>query len=409
MRILHIADLHLGQTLYHHYLRHDEHEFFFSQLNTWIQEYKPDALLVCGDIFDIPRPSASIWQLFTRVFVDIHNILPEMRIVIISGNHDSPSALQSHNEIWKLANTYLIGSPPPVISTNNGWEEKFIIRLKNGYIVGVPYMSGDRIDVYDRLMEYVESENINNLPVVMTGHLTVRGSNTTGHSDQIGNLKSVDATRLGNKFDYMALGHIHRPQTIAHISDSMKDNVQYSSPVIRYSGSVIHVSCDENYTHSVTLVDLDKHGGTVKLKQLWIDQLRHFYVLPSGSDKSFSNEKEALKGIMKFAETHSTGYLRIKMDYRAELSSDFNNQVYTILEADGKDLRFNPKIIWTGKPDSETDNDSNDERVIDVTDLQQMTDPMDFVLATINDYPTLSKEEIYEMFKEINDFISNQE
>lgn len=113
MKILHTADLHLGQIIYQNYERNDEHDCFFSQLERWCQEEQPDALIVSGDVFDIQQPSAAVWKSFTDRFVRLHQASPTMHLVIVAGNHDSASRIQSNHEIWKLANTHLIGTPPP--------------------------------------------------------------------------------------------------------------------------------------------------------------------------------------------------------------------------------------------------------------------------------------------------------
>lgn len=408
MRLLHTADLHLGQILYHQYQREDEHEHFFSQLKKWVTEYKPDALLISGDIFDVPRPAAYVWKSFTKYFVDIHNLCPGMAIVMVAGNHDSPSALQSHSEIWRLANTYIIGKQPPLVEKSENWEENFIVRIGCGYIIAVPYMGSDRMNVYDSLTSYVERENDGNLPVVVMGHLAITGSDFTGHSDQIGHLTGIDVNLLGKNFDYMALGHIHRPQTIGYFQDNQMEDVEYEAPVIRYSGSALHVSCDEAFPHSVSLVDIEPENHTIKIKQLHIDQLRHFYTLPEEKNKSFLSEKEIFQNLKLFTKTHTTGYIRLKVDYKVNLSSDFTHQIYSILESDGMDLRFNPKIIWTGR---EEENTSGKEGEAEMTmeEIQQIVNPLDFVLSSIDSYPTLSKEEVENAFKEIEIYLRNQD
>ena len=65
MKILHTADLHLGQIIYQNYDRSDEHRHFFRQLEQWCKEEQPDALLVSGDVFDIQQPSATVKKAFT--------------------------------------------------------------------------------------------------------------------------------------------------------------------------------------------------------------------------------------------------------------------------------------------------------------------------------------------------------
>ena len=92
MKIIHTADLHLGQIIYQNYDRVDEHEHFFGQLESLCQEEKPDALILSGDVFDIQQPSASVKKAFTEHFVKLHTQCPSMKIVITAGNHDSASS-----------------------------------------------------------------------------------------------------------------------------------------------------------------------------------------------------------------------------------------------------------------------------------------------------------------------------
>ncbi|MDE5868614.1 MAG: exonuclease subunit SbcD, partial [Muribaculaceae bacterium] len=187
MKILHTADLHLGQIIYQHYSREDEHLFFLDRLQEIINCHKPDLLIVAGDIFDIPQPSASCWRMFTSSFVNIRKNNPDMHICIVAGNQDSASRLQSHSDIWALADTTIVGTPPPLnLKENSGWEENFILRLPAGYVITLPYMSSERTDAAIALQEYVANEKQDNLTVVMTGHLAVTGADFTAQDEEIG-------------------------------------------------------------------------------------------------------------------------------------------------------------------------------------------------------------------------------
>lgn len=403
MRILHTADLHIGQILYQYYDRSDEHRHFFSQLIGFIKEYIPDVLIVAGDIFDVSQPSASCWKLFTETFVNIRKTLPDIAIVIIAGNHDSASRLQSHSQIWALADTYVVGTPPPLNWIDETeWEEKYILRLESGYVIMLPYGSIDRCDAAIRLQEYVARENKEGKPVVMTGHLAVTGADCTGHDPEIGMLKTIPSQRLGKDFDYMALGHIHRPQTICPCKDTyINENAVYEPPVIRYSGSALHVSCDETYPHSVSLIDVSKHGGPVSVKPLQISELRHFVTLPH-SDQEFLNEKSIFKELKAFiSRTEYSCYIRFRINRKVDLSSDFNNKVYRLLEESGKDLRYNPKINWSeSKEDSEAMAVNTMEN-LGIEDLQQMDNPMEFVIRSADRYPDLDLDKLRDAFSEI--------
>lgn len=399
MKILHTADLHLGQVMYQNYSREDEHDYFFAQLKQWCREHNPDALLVSGDIFDIQQPGASTKQAFNQYFADIHNSFPQINIVIIAGNHDSASRIQADNVVWGLSDVTLIGRPPAsdISLLQNQWQEHYIVRIPNkGYIVALPYMVMPKKATFQSLLDYVASENSSNLPVIMMGHLAVTGTDTTGHDFDIGHLQTHNPEDLGDGYDYLALGHIHRPQTINRPNEEHLPISHYPAGVIRYSGSALHVSCDECYPHTVSLVEIDHHGGAVQLTRLRINELRHFYQLPD--THSIQSEQEALDTIKAFAEEHHSGYIRLTISYNAFISSNFTQQVYKLLESYHNEVRYNPRIIWTDIPLKEVE---STKPIYEVADLQQMVDPMQFIEKTLNHYPDLTIEELREAFREI--------
>ena len=401
MKILHTADLHLGQIIYQNYERNDEHRHFFAQLEQWCQNEQPDALLVSGDIFDIQQPSATIKKAFTDYFVKLHRRFPQMHIVITAGNHDSASRINADTAVWKLANVHLIGTPPAADSLDSpdGWQDRFIIKLDSGYIVALPYMTGERKEVIQSILDRVATDNSLGLPVVMMAHQAITGLDPLGHNFDIGTLKKLAPDSMGNGFDYLALGHIHKPQTIGQPEDTMKDDITYQSPVIRYSGSALHVSCDEAYPHTVSLVELDQHHGQVHIRQLRIDELRHFYVLPQDSKASFTSADEALQTMKEFIGKGKRGYIRFRFDQSTDLPSNFNQMVYDTLQPYDEEWRYNPKIIWSGADAAETE--QKEQVVFEVAELQQMDDPMVFITRTIDQYPGLDLEDMRQAFEEI--------
>ena len=400
MKLLHTADLHIGQILYQHYDRCDEHLHFFHQLTQWCKDEQPDALLVSGDVFDIQQPSTATKKLFNDQFVQLQKALPEMHIVITAGNHDSASRLHADRAVWTFSNTHIVGLAPSLTDEADGWQDDYIIELPKGFIVAMPYMLGDRSQQLQSLLDRMASRNTENKPVVMMGHLAVSGSDTTGHDFEIGSLKTQDVTSLGTGYDYLALGHIHKPQTLGHPEDNMTlDALTYPTPIIRYSGSALHVSCDEAYPHTVSVVEIDRHEGQVTLRQLRIDELRHFYTLPEAPGKAYTDEQQALEGIEAFCQQVSKGYIRLRMDYNTDLSSNFDQKVYDLLERFGNEVRYNPKVIWTGEP--EVNPNGIEKPVFEVAELQQMTDPIAFIEKTREQYPKLDFTTLREVFKEI--------
>ncbi|MBP5257917.1 MAG: exonuclease SbcCD subunit D [Prevotella sp.] len=400
MKILHTADLHLGQVIYQNYDRSDEHSHFFRQLEKWCIQEQPDVLLLSGDVFDIQQPSASVRKVFTDFFVGLHRLCPTMHFIITAGNHDSASRLQADKAVWLLANAHIIGVPPmAILPANDSWHDDFIIRLDSGYVVALPYMSGERHEVIQSLLDKVAQENRDGKPVVMMAHAAVSGVDLLGHDMEIGKIRTVAVEGMGKGYDYLAMGHIHKPQTIGHQEDAMEEDVTYPSPVVRYSGSALHVSCDETYPHTVSMVEIDRHGGSVRIRQLRIDELRHFYVLPQDGT-SFTTADGAIEAMKALTEKQGRGYVRFRIDSNAVLPSDFNQRVYDELSKYNEEWRYNPKIIWTG---SIGQNDDPEQLVFQVADLQQMTDPMEFIEKTQHNYPNLDIDDTRQAFEEIKD------
>jgi exonuclease SbcD len=399
MKILHCADLHLGQILYQNYDRVDEHAHFFRQLAGWCRQYAPDALLVSGDVFDIQQPSASVKKFFTDTFVELHRQCPDMSIIIIAGNHDSASRLQADAEVWKCVGVHIFGMAPStdLLAQPNGWQEQYIVRLDSGYVVAMPYAAGTRRALAQALLDYVNAQNSANLPVVLTGHLAVNTADVTGHSFEIGKIATQTQDDLGHGYDYAALGHIHRPQTLGFpLADESSDESTYPSGIARYSGSALHVSCDEKYPHTVSLVEMAEHGSDVHVQRLRIEELRHFYELPMDGTAANSSE-EAIAFVQQFVDQGNTGYIRLRLPYSASIPPDFDQLIYKILDGMEDKVRYNPKSIWVGEP-AQSD---APKPVFEVAELQEMTNPMDFIEKTISQFPNLSLDELRQDFEEV--------
>ena len=407
MKIIHTADLHLGQIIYQNYDRVDEHEHFFSQLKKLCERETPDALIVSGDIFDIQQPSASTKKAFTEYFVELHNRCPEMKIVITAGNHDSASRIQADKAVWEFVNARLVGVPPSqeLLSGPDGWQKDYVVKIDSGYIVTLPYMSGERSTLFQSVLDWVGRDNTEAKPVVMMGHLAVTGMDPCGHNIEIGKINTQSVESLGSGYDYLALGHIHKPQTIGHQEDALKEDVTYPSGVIRYSGSALHVSCDEKYPHTVSIVEIGPRGADVRIRQHRIDELRHFYELPLDGSY-FTSAEDAIEAVKGFAEEFRKGYFRLRFDYATAIPSNYTNAIYDLLAAYGDEVRFNPKHIWTGVLPEEK---RVQKPTFEVAELQQMTDPMAFIEKTKDLYPDLTLDDIREAFKEAKEEMARLE
>ena len=275
-RILHTSDWHLGHVLYN-YSRADEQQHMLLQVEDYVRQYKPDALVVSGDIYHTAMPSAATQRMFTDALLAIHRARPEMTIVITGGNHDSASKLEIDRRLWLELGVHVLGRLQLTDSLEPDFESHIIRVANKGLIAAVPHVypqnfppaGGDdrQAAFFARLADEVAQRNSQQLPTVLMAHLTVTGSDLTGHSrltDTVGTIDNVPLSALGEGYDYIALGHIHREQAVGINA--------------RYSGSPLAVSFDEDYPHSITLVDI---GDEISVQQLPITNLHPLITVPA--------------------------------------------------------------------------------------------------------------------------------
>lgn len=264
MKILHTSDWHLGHSLYN-YDRTTEQQSFLEQLARIVATEKPDVMVVSGDIYHYSTPSAATQKMYTEGMLHIHRACPEMKMVVTAGNHDSSTKLEIDSSLWQHFGLNVVGSIERTAEEVN--LDKHIIEVKNGaeskgYIVAVPHVYPQNFPMLDTdtpreerqarffqaLLDEVEKKNKGRLPVVLMAHLSIEGSDRSGHDETIGGIEYVPLSTMGEGYDYLALGHIHCPQ-----------DIKGSDHHARYCGTPLPVSFDETYPHSVTIVELDGH------------------------------------------------------------------------------------------------------------------------------------------------------
>ena len=257
MKIIHTSDWHLGATLYGHD-RLDDHREMLRQLTETVASEQPDAMLVSGDIFDNSSPSAAAERLLDSALMELADAgKPGMKIILTSGNHDSPSRHTTHSAVYSRLGIHTIGSAGITADTDIAEiADRFIIRVgEKGTVIAVPYINRRNMPegLFDGLTDIVSREISPTLPTVMMAHLPVSRSVTTGHSDAderfVGGCENVEIDSLGHGYDYLALGHIHCPQ-----------QWNTGNAIARYCGTPLPISFDESYPHSVTIVERPAAG-----------------------------------------------------------------------------------------------------------------------------------------------------
>lgn len=317
MKILHTSDWHLGHTLYN-YDRTEEQMVMLLQMVNIVKEQKPDVFLLCGDVYHTPQPSAAVQTMFTNALVEIHEANPDMMIIITAGNHDSGTKHDIFRTPWKALKVYTVGS----IDVNQ--KQDLIVEIPGkGYVIAVPYVNERNMPkgFFQHLLDIVNEKNTSNLPVVMTAHTTVRGCDFAGHENAseyaVGGIDSYNLDEMGTGYDYLALGHIHHEQFI----HSGKHNV-------RYSGSPIPISFDENYKHSVSIVDIAGHGEKPKVIEVEINPHRPLVTLPTEGVATWEDAKELLKKYPNDIEA----YIRLNVEVDDFLPVEANAEALLICE-----------------------------------------------------------------------------
>ena len=283
MRILHTADWHIGQRLYDR-PRLDEHQAFLDWLLDAIQTLQIDILLVSGDIFDTSLPAADATKLYYKFLYDLFNET-NTYTVITAGNHDSARHLEAPKEFLQMGRIYVVGianDPSDCVFT-------FPKDAPQVAVAAVPYLSesdlqhlsyeteGERIERYRSWLKQFYADCAARMPAelpkILMGHLYVQGGDEVGseRNIQIGGATAVRANDFPEGVDYVALGHLHRPQEISG-----------GSCPIRYSGSPIPLKFNEAvYRKKAYLLELSD-GKIVRDEAVEIPTFKELCIVEGG-------------------------------------------------------------------------------------------------------------------------------
>lgn len=279
MKLLHTSDWHIGRTLYGR-KRYEEFEAFLAWLSDTIQRNEIDVLLVAGDIFDTTAPSNRAQELYYRFLWKVAASSCR-QVIIVAGNHDSPSFLNAPRELLKALDVHVTGSASESLE-----DEVLVLRNEQDVpeliVCVVPYLrdkdirvaeAGESVEDKERkllvgirnhyaaiavLAERKRTELGVDIPIIATGHLFAAGGQTVegdGVRDlYVGSLAHVSAGIFPASFSYLALGHLHVPQKVN------------GSETIRYSGSPLPMGFGEaKQQKSICQVEFHSIAASVQL------------------------------------------------------------------------------------------------------------------------------------------------
>ena len=266
VRFLHTSDWHLGQFFYNH-SRQYEHEQFLAWLLEQIKEKQPHALLIAGDIFDVINPASAAQKQLYQFLADAHDIAPHMQTLMIAGNHDSGYRIEQVEPLLEKYNAKTVG----VIHKNADSQvdlDRLLVPIYDenqqtiAWCLTLPFLRPAEITgfndqtansqnaiayLHQQLISEAKKRKTADQALILMSHAHMQGGETSDSERPIiiGNEEALSTALFDEVIDYVALGHLHKPQKVG------QEN-------IRYSGSPIPLSFSEiNYKHQVVEVSID--------------------------------------------------------------------------------------------------------------------------------------------------------
>lgn len=325
MRILHTSDWHLGKNL-EGYSRLDEQAAFIEELIEIIDDKNIDMVIISGDVYDTGNPPAKAEQLFYSAIRRISNG-GKRPVLIIAGNHDNPDRLSAPSPLAYEQGIILLGTPKSVAQVGD-YPYYRIVDAGEGYIeielnreklvaLTLPYPSEKRlneiisIDMDERerqksysqrigqLFEHLSSKYRQDTINIAVGHLFMVGGEETDSERpiQLGGSLAVEPSVLPKNAQYVALGHLHRPQRVK----GTEVEAYYSGSPIQYSKSEI------SYSKCLYIVDVCA-GEKAKIEEVYLKNYKPIEVWRCESIE------EAMEKCRENSQRNLWVYLEIKTE-----------------------------------------------------------------------------------------------
>lgn len=272
MRIFHISDLHLGMQLKNYDLYEDQN-YVLNQVIQYIKDYQPDCLCIAGDVFDKQIPSLEAIKQYNEFISKIYQVKEDIVVLIISGNHDSGQRIDQYKDLLSHQHLYVNGSlliQKVVLKDEYGPVNFYLFPFSRPSQIR-PFLKEQHDSLsYDQAVHlYLEQLDVDDSQRnVLVSHQFYLPSekelNSIERADSevktVGNIDVIYSDIL-RQYDYVALGHIHKPMTV-------KDSY------IRYAGSPMAYSIsEENQKKQMLMIDL-KEKGTTEITSLPLHPLR---------------------------------------------------------------------------------------------------------------------------------------
>ena len=323
MKFFHLSDLHIGLKLMNRDLREDQ-EYILSKIVEAAGREKPHAVVIAGDIYDKAVPSAEAVEMFDRFLEKLTEAIPDAVIMMISGNHDSAPRVDCFRKVLSRQKVYMIGQPP---RSEDEYIEKVTLKDVHGNVnfYLLPFVrpsvvkpvvgtdeNGNNLSYDKTLHRLIEREEINSAERnILVSHQFYLPAGKRAEDIErmdsemrtVGNIDEVSADVL-KKFDYAALGHIHKPMKVG-------------SEFYRYCGTPLACSVSEaQQQKGIIMVEMGVKGE-VKTTVLPLEPLRQVKVVKGNLEEVL---KESCKDYVTVILTDKADLDVIDMQERIRLA-----------------------------------------------------------------------------------------
>lgn len=270
MKFIHTADLHIGKIVCEHSML-DEQRHILARILEAVDSEKPDAVLIAGDVYDKPVPSAEAVAVLDDFLVEL--AARKVRTFVLSGNHDSAERIAFGGRLMEksgvhVSQVYSGKFAPVTLSDSEGEVDVWMLPFVRPVNVRA-CLAGD--DERDAVKDYTSAVKAALAQMhftpgrrnVLLAHQFVTGAERSESEENVGGLDNVDATVFA-AFDYVALGHIHKPQNVLKGDDGTV-RARYSGTPLKYSLSeavhkksltVVELNAGKNLIREIPLVPL---------------------------------------------------------------------------------------------------------------------------------------------------------
>ncbi len=264
MKFLHLSDLHIGKRANEFSMLEDQ-EYILTKIINIIDDEKPDAVVIAGDVYDKSVPSAEAVQLFDDFLCRLAK--RKLQVFVISGNHDSAERMAFGGRLMDISGVHMspvYNGKVETISLDDEFGKVNFYMLPFVKPANVRRFFEDaQIESYtDAVRVAVENMNVNadERNVIVTHQFVTGAEKCESEEISVGGSDNVDAS-VFDCFDYVALGHIHGPQNIG------SERVRYCGTPLKYSFS------EAKHNKSVTIVEL-KEKGSLEIRTVALEPKR---------------------------------------------------------------------------------------------------------------------------------------